>query len=130
MTADYLAVELQGHDPIEIAELWGHVTDLPVTRDGAVLSMALNNVALRFVEATDGRGPGLGGIDLAVRDRDRILAAAKARNCYVSDDRVDVCGVRLDAPGRLTGESVRCDSSVIARDRRRPPHSPVGGRFP
>ncbi len=94
VTEDYLAVELQGHDPIEIAELWGHVTDLPVTRDGAVLSMALNNVTLRFVEATDGRGPGLGGIDLAVRDRDRILAAAKARNCYVSDDRVDVCGVR------------------------------------
>ena len=94
VTVDYLAVELQGPDPIAIAELWGHVTDLPVTRDGAALSIALNNVTLRFVEATDGRGPGLSGIDLAVRDRDRILAAAKQRNCYVADDRVDVCGVR------------------------------------
>ena len=93
-TVDFLAVELQGPDPIEIAELWGHVTDLPVARDGAVLSIPLNNATLRFVEATDGRGPGLGGVDLAVRDRDGILAAAKARDCYVSDDRVDVCGVR------------------------------------
>ena len=94
VTFEFLAVELQGPDPVEIAELWGRVTDLPVARDGAVLSIALNNVTLRFVEATDGRGPGLGGIDLAVRDRDRILAAARARDCYVSDHRVDVCGVR------------------------------------
>ena len=94
VTVDYRAVELQGPDPIEIAELWSHVTGLPVTRDGTVLSIALNNVTLRFVEETDGRGPGLGGIDLAVRDRDRILTAARERNCYIADDRVDVCGVR------------------------------------
>lgn len=57
--------------------------------------MALNNVGIRFVEATDGRGPGLGGLDLKVADRSAILAAAKARNAYVSDDEVHVCGVRF-----------------------------------
>ena len=94
VTKDYLGVELQGPDPVSLAELWSSVTDLPVERDGAELSIALNNVTLRIVEATDGRGPGLGGIDLAVRDRGKILEAAKARDCYVSDDQVDVCGVR------------------------------------
>ena len=94
VTQDFLGVELQGADPVEIAELWGKVTDLPVERDGAVLSIALNNATIRFVEATDGRGPGLGGLDLAVNDRERILKAARERGCYVSADRVDVCGVR------------------------------------
>ena len=94
VTHDFAGVELQGVDPVEIAELWGKVTDLPVERDGAVLSLELNNATVRFVEATDGRGPGLGGVDLAVNDRARIVSAAKERSCYVSDDRVDVCGVR------------------------------------
>ena len=74
--------------------MWGKVTDLPVERDGAVLSLELNNATIRFVEATDGRGPGLGGVDLAVNNRAGILAAAKERGCYVSDEQVDVCGVR------------------------------------
>ena len=88
-------------DPVGIAELWGKVTALPVERDGAVLNLELNNATIRFVEATDGRGPGLGGIDLAVNDRERILRAASERGCYVSHDRVDVCGVRwyLKDPG-------------------------------
>ncbi|MCE2459186.1 MAG: VOC family protein [Pseudomonadales bacterium] len=95
VTVDYAAVELQGPDPVGLAELWGKVAGLPVSRDGATLHMALNNVDVRFVEATDGRGYGLGGLDLKVADRDRILAAAKQRDAYVSDDEVDVCGVRF-----------------------------------
>ena len=95
VTVDYAAVELQGPDPVGLAELWGKVAGLPVSRDGATLNMSLNNVDIRFVEATDGRGYGLGGLDLKVADRDRILAAAKARNAYVSDDEVQVSGVRF-----------------------------------
>ena len=95
VTVDYAAVELQGPDPVGLAELWGRVAGLPVSRDGAVLHMALNNVDIRFVEATDGRGYGLGGLDLRVADRDRILANAEQRGAYVSGDQVDVCGVRF-----------------------------------
>ena len=95
VTVDYAAVELQGPDPVGLAELWGRVAGLPVARDGAVLSMALNNVEIRFVEATDGRGYGLGGLDLKVADRGRILAEAKKRGAYVSDQQVDICGVRF-----------------------------------
>lgn len=95
VTVDYAAVELQGPDPVGLAELWGKVAGLPVSRDGAVLHMALNNVVVRFVEATDGRGYGLGGLDLKVANRAHILAAAKVRGAYVSDDEVHVCGVRF-----------------------------------
>ena len=95
VTVDYAAVELQGPDPVGLAELWGKVAGLPVSRDGAVLHIALNNVDVRFVEASDGRGYGLGGLDLKVADRDRILAAAKDRGAYVSDEQVNVCGVRF-----------------------------------
>ena len=95
VTVDYSAVELQGPDPVGLAELWGKVAGLPVAREGSVLRMALNNVEVRFVEAGDGRGYGLGGLDLKVADRARILAKAKERGCYVADDQVDVCGVRF-----------------------------------
>ena len=94
VTHDYLGVELQGPDPVELADLWGRVTGLPVARDGAELRITLNNATLRFVEATDGRGPGLGGIDLAVKDREHVLRTARERGCHVSEDRVDVCGTR------------------------------------
>lgn len=95
VTVDYAAVELQGPDPVGLAELWGRVAGLPISRHGAVLHMALNNVDIRFVEATDGRGYGLGGLDLMVADRDRILASAEERGAYVSDEQVDICGVRF-----------------------------------
>ncbi len=95
ITCDYAAVELQSPDPAALAELWGQVSGLPITRDGDIWHLALNNVDLRFVAVTDGRGPGLGGLDLRVKDRAHILAAAKARDAYVSDDEVHVCGVRF-----------------------------------
>jgi len=94
VTVDFRGVELQSNDPVGLAELWGKVAGLPVTRQGAELAMELNNVTVRFVEEEDGRGPGLGGLDIAVADRGYILREAKERGCYVSDDRVDICGTR------------------------------------
>lgn len=94
VTVDYLGVELQGPDPDKLAQRWGTVAGLPVERQGAGLSMRLNNATIRFVEARDGRGAGLGGLDIAVKDRDHILTRARERGCYFSDDRVDVCGTR------------------------------------
>ena len=95
VTVDYLGVELQSADPVTLAELWGKVAGLPVEREGAELSMRLNNATIRFVEADDGRGAVLGGLDVAVKNRDHILTAARERGCYVSDDRVDICGTRF-----------------------------------
>ena len=94
VTVDYKAVELQGPDPVGLAELWGNVAGLPITRTGEILSMDLNNVQIRFVEEADGRGPGLGGLDIEVADRDHIISAAKRRGCTVDGDTVMICGVR------------------------------------
>ena len=94
-TIDYVGVELQGPDPVEIADLWSKVSGEPVHRDGSELSIQFNNATLRFVEATDGRGPGLGGLDILVADREGIVDRAKARGCYVNDQEVLICGTRF-----------------------------------
>ena len=57
--------------------------------------MPLTNASVRFVPEADGRGEGLGGVDLAVVDRARILAEAEKRNFRQSDDLVTVCGTRF-----------------------------------
>ena len=93
-TIDFVGVELQGPDPVEIADRWGKVAGLPVSRDGDILSMRLNNADIRFVEATDGRGAGLGGRDISVVDKPGILERAKARGAFVTDDQVMLCGTR------------------------------------
>jgi len=95
ITVDVAGIELQCVDPVELAELWGKVAGLPVTQHKSAPSIALNNASLRFVEIADDRGAGLGGVDLVVANRDHILAEAKRRDCYRSDDRVDICGTRF-----------------------------------
>ena len=68
---------------------------MPVTSENGNPVVALNNAKLRFVGIEDGRGAGLGGVDFAISNRDAILAQAKKRNAYVSDDQVMVCGTRF-----------------------------------
>lgn len=94
VTLDFLGVELQGPDPVQLAQRWSTVAGLPLRREGSDLRMRFNNAHIRFVEAEDDRGAGLGGLDIAVKDREHILTNAKQRGCYVSDDRVDICGTR------------------------------------
>jgi len=94
-TKDFVGVELQGDDPLALADIWSRATGLPVTGRASAPAIELNNATLRFVEATDGRGPGLGGIDVAVADRDAIVGVARARNARVGDDWVEICGTRF-----------------------------------
>ena len=95
VTVDFVGVELQGPDPEALAALWSAVLGTPVIQDGQNLSLRLNNAVLSFVLQTDGRGAGLGGVRLAVRDREGILLRAKARGCPVTDDQVIICGTRF-----------------------------------
>lgn len=95
VTVDYLGVELQGDDPAALAARWSQVANLPIIQEGSTLSLRFNNAELRFVEAADGRGPGLGGLTLGVLDREGILNRARGCECYVSDDQVDICGTRF-----------------------------------
>lgn len=90
------AAELQSDDPAALAAQWSAAVDRPVGADGAGNpTIELDDATLRFVEATDGRDVGLGGLDVEVADRERLLAAAEERGCRVSDDLVMVCGTRF-----------------------------------
>ncbi|MGH7384725.1 MAG: VOC family protein, partial [Candidatus Rokuibacteriota bacterium] len=76
------AAELQSDDPEGLARRWSQVIERPVQmRDGQRV-IALDDATLRFIEATDGRGDGLGGLDLA--------CAAPARAGLVQ-----ICGIRF-----------------------------------
>jgi hypothetical protein len=92
----FSAVEMQSADPRGLAERWSSIAELPLRKDSrGRLEMPLENASVRFVEATDGRGEGLGGVDIVVPDRARVLTAAAARGRKVSDDQVMICGVRF-----------------------------------
>ena len=60
LVAGIAAAEIQSPDPDRLAARWSEILQVPV--DGN--EIALDNATLRFVEATDGRGEGLGGLDL------------------------------------------------------------------
>lgn len=94
-----IGAELQGPDPIALAKHWGAVAGVDVEQRAGTPVVPLANAYLRFVEATDGRGPGLGGIDVRVADRARLLTQAKERDCYVSDEQVMICGTRFNLVG-------------------------------
>jgi hypothetical protein len=90
------AAEIQTPDPADLAARWGQIVELPVEANAeGQPSLRLDNARLRFVNDSDGRGEGLGGMDLVVVDRPRLLAAAERRGHRVSDDLVNVCGVRF-----------------------------------
>lgn len=90
------AVEIQSPDPTELANRWGQIVELPVKTDAAGMqSLHFDNADVRFVKDTDGRGEGLGGVDLIVANRARLLAAAERRGKRISDDMVNICGTRF-----------------------------------
>ena len=93
----FSAVEMQSADPRGLAERWSSIAELPLRKDSrGRFEMPLENASVRFVEATDGRGEGLGSVDLVVADRARALTAAAARGRKVSDGQVMICGMRFN----------------------------------
>jgi Glyoxalase-like domain len=96
VVSGYSAVELQSADPRGLAERWANITEMPLHNYArGRLELPLDNAAIRFVEATDGRGEGLGGIDVVVADRKQLIEAADRRGLRVSDDQVTICGTRF-----------------------------------
>ena len=93
-TIDFIGVELQSENPLQLAHHWATVTDLPVHHKNDNPYVNFNNVTLRFVESTDGRGAGLGGLDIRVKDQAGIIEEAKKRDRYISDSQVNICGTR------------------------------------
>jgi Glyoxalase-like domain len=92
----YQAVEMQSPDPRGLAERWSSIAEIPLRHDSrGRYEMPLDNASVRFVEATDGRGEGLGGIDIVANNPQRLLQAAERRGCRVADDQVIICGTRF-----------------------------------
>lgn len=88
--------ELQSDDPGRLARRWAEVLGLPLTADAeGIATIALDDAVLRFVHAADGRGEGLGSLDLAVGDKAAILVAAAARDLPFEGDEVTLCGTRF-----------------------------------
>ena len=93
---EYRAVELQSSDPRGLAERWSSIAEIVLKKDSrGRVEMPLANASIRFVEATDGRGEGLGGIDIVPSDRKRLLQAAEQRGRLVANDQVMICGTRF-----------------------------------
>lgn len=95
VVSDIVAAELQSDDPETLAQRWAAVAGLPLEHRSGLPTISLANADLRFVQARDGRGDGLGALDLRVVDRAHVLAHAEARGARVSDDQVMICGTRF-----------------------------------
>ncbi|HXU23010.1 MAG TPA: hypothetical protein VN697_03160 [Tepidiformaceae bacterium] len=90
------AAEIQADDPAKVAARWSEIAEIPLGKDAAGNTiLPLDGSVVRFVAISDGRPEGLGGIDVSVADRPRLLAAAKDRGCYVGDAEVYLCGMRV-----------------------------------
>ncbi len=91
------AAEIQSPDAKDLAERWSSIVQIPVTPDKAGNpSIKLENSTVRFVKDTDGRGEGLGGLDLVATNRSKALEAAKRLGKLASDGQtINVCGMRM-----------------------------------
>ena len=97
VTQALVGAEIQHEDPVAMAELWSRLLNLPAGKlaDGR-LGITLENAVLRFVPVTDGRGRGLGAIDVKPADRRRMVEAAAKRGLQRSDTQLELCGCRVN----------------------------------
>jgi hypothetical protein len=91
------AAEIQSPEPERVAARWSEIAEIDLLEgeDGAP-TMTLDNADVRFVEATDGRGEGLGAIDVAAVDKERVLASAEERDRRTGDAQVTIGGLRIN----------------------------------
>ena len=89
--ATILAVDIQSPDPAAMAARWSDVFDR--TADGNTLE--LDRGTILFVKETDGRGAGVTAVDLAARDIDAALAAARRLSLPVENDEIQICGTNI-----------------------------------
>jgi hypothetical protein len=89
------AAEIQCEDPERVASRWSEIVEIERADADGVPTIPLDNAALRFVPATDGRGEGLAGIDVACSQPDVVKARAEEHKLPVADDNVTLVGMRV-----------------------------------
>ena len=95
VVSEITAVELQSEEPDSMARRWADVLGRKAVATDRGMQIDLDQGAIRFVTATDGRGPGVSGFDVAARDRSRLIENAQKRRLGVAEDHVVICGVRV-----------------------------------
>lgn len=89
------AAEIQCDDPGKTAARWAEIIEQPLSRDGEGReTLQLENATIRFIKATDGRGEGLGGIDVTSVDGDRARAVARERGLVDDQGAIMIGGLR------------------------------------
>ncbi|HEY2752256.1 VOC family protein [Phenylobacterium sp.] len=91
-----IGAELQADDPGGMARRWGEVLGRKPAQAGEGWRIALDGGEIRFVAVRDGRGEGLGGFDVAVRDPAAVAASAGARGLAGADGVITLSGARVN----------------------------------
>ncbi|MFH1603671.1 MAG: hypothetical protein ABIH03_07170 [Pseudomonadota bacterium] len=95
LTQGLIAAEIDCPDAPRFAARWSEILQRPVTGlDAGRLRIELDSGAINFLPASVAE-PVLAGIELRVVAPDPVLAAARTRGCAVTNDTVEVCGVRF-----------------------------------
>jgi hypothetical protein len=90
-----VAAELQSADPGALAARWSAILRRPARDAGGAVTIGLDYGALRFVPVTDGRGEGLGGIDVKIPRHQRARFAARQKEVAEADGALLLCGTRV-----------------------------------
>ncbi len=94
LTQALTGVEMQSPQPQELAEHWGGIIEIPVTKNaGGEPELKLPNCSFVFVK---GGSEIISALTFRVSDIARVLEAAKARGHKVADCSFDLGGVRFN----------------------------------
>jgi hypothetical protein len=90
-----MAAELQSPDPDRLAARWSEILRRPIRDVAGAPAIELDRGTLRFVPASDGRGEGLGGIDVKIPRHERARFAARQKEVPEVDGVLMLCGTRI-----------------------------------
>lgn len=90
-----VGAEVQTPEPLQLAQRWAEVLQQDVLTEGDVPSLSTADGPVRFVEPSDGRPEGLGGIDVKVRDPGSVLQHADDFGLPVGENMVEISGLRF-----------------------------------
>jgi hypothetical protein len=94
-TQGLISAEIDCPDATGFAARWSEILQKPVQGlTAGELRIELDSGAINFLPSSVPE-PVLAGIELRVVERARVLAAAQARGCAVTNGTVEVCGVRF-----------------------------------
>jgi hypothetical protein len=93
VTNGLAGVEIQSDDADKTAAHWSRLLNRPV--EGDIIRLD-DDGEIRFVPIADGRGPGISAFDIRVKDRERVVAAARKRHKQHGVAQVEVCGCRIN----------------------------------